>query len=64
MFFFDQTPESLVQAVTRFEKTQDLYDWQMIRENAESFDRAIFKNNIRKYVELEYKKFRQGLQYK
>jgi glycosyltransferase involved in cell wall biosynthesis len=64
MFFYEQTPESLVQAVTRFEKTQDLYDWQMIRENAESFDRAIFKNNIRKYVELEYKKFRQGLQYK
>jgi glycosyltransferase involved in cell wall biosynthesis len=64
MFFYEQTPESLAQAVARFEEAQDLFDWQVIRRNAESFDRAIFKDKIRKYIELEFKKFRQGLQYK
>ena len=64
MFFYDQTPESLAQAVARFEKAQDLYDWQIIRKNAESFDMAIFKDNIRKYIEKEYKEFRRDLQAK
>ena len=64
MFFYEQTPESLAQAVARFEEVQDLFNWQVIRKNAESFDRAIFKDKIRKYIELEYKEFRQGLQYK
>jgi glycosyltransferase involved in cell wall biosynthesis len=64
MFFYEQTPESLAQAVARFEEAQDLFDWQVIRRNAESFDRAIFKDKIRKYIELEYKKFRQSLQYR
>jgi glycosyltransferase involved in cell wall biosynthesis len=64
IFFYEQTPESLVQAVARFEEAQDLFNWQVIRKNAESFDRTVFKDNVRKYIEQEYKEFRQGLQYK
>ena len=62
MFFYEQTPESLVQAVLHFEKVQDQFDRQTIRKNAESFDRVIFKDKVKKYVEKEYKKFRLGLQ--
>ena len=62
MFFYDQAPESLAQAVVRFEEAQDLFNWQVIRKNAESFDRTIFKDTINKYIEKEYKEFRQGLQ--
>ncbi len=62
LFFYEQAPESLVQAVTRFEESQDLFNWQVIRKNAESFDRVIFKDKIKKYIESEYKEFRQGLQ--
>ena len=58
------TPESLVQAVARFEEAQDLFNWQVIRKNAESFDRTVFKDNVRKYIEQEYKEFKQGSQYK
>ncbi|MBZ0108742.1 MAG: glycosyltransferase [Candidatus Scalindua rubra] len=62
MFFCEQAPESLAQAVVRFEETQGLFNWQVIRKNAESFDRTIFKDRINKYIEKEYKEFRQGLQ--
>jgi len=41
---------------------QDLFNWQVIRKNAESFDRPIFKDEVKKYVETEYKEFSRGLQ--
>ncbi|MHC4269488.1 MAG: glycosyltransferase [Planctomycetota bacterium] len=56
VFFYEQTPESLAQAVLHFEATKDLFDRQVIRKNAESFDRAIFKDKIRNYIEQEYNK--------
>jgi glycosyltransferase involved in cell wall biosynthesis len=58
LFFYEQTPESLAQAVVRFEATKDLFDWQVIRKNAESFDRAIFKDKVRSYVEQKYSEFK------
>ncbi len=61
LFFYEQTPESLVQAVARFEATQDLFNWQVIRKNAESFDRAVFKDKIRCYVEQKYGEFNGNL---
>jgi len=64
LFFYEQTPESLAQAVIRFEETKDLFNWQVIRKNAESFDRAIFKDKIWRYVEQKYRDFklsRQGI---
>jgi len=64
LFFCEQTPESLVQAVQHFEKKQDQFNWQAIRRNAESFDKPIFKDKIRKYIAKEYKVFRRDLQHK
>jgi glycosyltransferase involved in cell wall biosynthesis len=51
MFFYEQTPESLAQAVARFEDVHGLFNWKVIRKNAESFDGAIFKDKIKKYIE-------------
>jgi len=62
LFFYEQTAESLAQAVVRFEAVQGQFNEQEIRKNAESFDRAIFKNEFKKYIEKEYKEFRQDLQ--
>ena len=59
LFFHEQTTESLAQAVVRFEDVQGQFNEQAIRKNAESFDRAIFKDEFKKYIEKEYKKFRQ-----
>ena len=62
MFFYEQTPESLVQTVLHFEKVQDQFNRQAIRKNAESFDRVIFKDKMKKYIEKEYKEFKRDLQ--
>jgi glycosyltransferase involved in cell wall biosynthesis len=58
IFFYEQTPESLAQAVLHFEDIKESFNKQEIRKNAESFDRAIFKDSIKSYIEQEYKKFR------
>ena len=57
LFFYQQTPESLAQTVVRFEATKELFNWQVIRKNAETFDRVIFKDKIRCYVEQKYSEF-------
>jgi len=62
MFFYEQTPDSLAEAVGSFEEAEHSFNWQVIRKNAESFDRAIFKDKVREYVETEYREFRWGLQ--
>jgi len=62
IFFYEQTPETLAQAVLHFEDIKDSFNKQEIRKNAESFDRAIFKDKIKKYIEKEYKEFRRDLQ--
>ncbi len=59
IFFYEQTPESLVQAVTRFEDVKGLFNCQVIRKNAESFDRVIFKDKIRNYIEQKYSEFKE-----
>lgn len=58
LFFYEQTPESLAQAVVRFDAIKDLFNRQVIRKNAESFDRTIFKNKIRLYIEQKYDEFK------
>ncbi len=58
LFFYEQTPESLAHAVHSFEERKDLFDKQVIRKNAESFDRKIFKDNIKNYIEKKYHEFR------
>ena len=62
IFFYEQTPESLAQAVLHFEDIKDSFNKQEIRKNAKFFDRAIFKDKIKKYIEKQYKEFRRDLQ--
>jgi len=62
LFFYEQTAESLANAVARFEDVQGQFNCQAIRGNAELFDRAIFKDRIKEYIEKKYKEFRRDLQ--
>ncbi len=59
IFFYEQTPESLALAVLHFEDIKDSFNKQEIRKNAESFDRAIFKDKIRNYIEQKYSEFKK-----
>jgi glycosyltransferase involved in cell wall biosynthesis len=54
MFFDRQTPESLMNAIQRFEKTK--LDPKKIRSHALTFDDMVFKKNFHALVEREWKK--------
>jgi len=57
MFFEEQTPESLIEALKKFDHTK--FDPHHIREKALPFDREIFKGKIKDYVEnakIKYQK--------
>ncbi|MDR4503608.1 MAG: glycosyltransferase [Candidatus Scalindua sp.] len=58
IFFYRQDSDSLVQAVLRFEDKKDVFDREKIREHALSFDRAIFKDKMKSYIEKKYSEFK------
>ncbi|MBS1258271.1 MAG: hypothetical protein MAG551_01327 [Candidatus Scalindua arabica] len=58
VFFYEHNPDALAEAVSYFEDLRDVFDRHEIRKNAESFDRVIFKEKIKSYIEQEYEKFR------
>lgn len=51
IFFDEQTPESIIDAVSRFQNKE--FDPEHIRGKAKKFDKAIFKARIMEYVEQE-----------
>ncbi len=50
IFFYEQTPEALIEAVSIFEKNSDKFDSKAIRNHTLKFDKKIFKENIRDYI--------------
>ena len=46
LFFREQTVESLIEAVERFESLEHTFDPHAIRRHAEAFERTTFKRRI------------------
>lgn len=57
MFFDEQTPESLNQAVERFESIATTFEPELIRKQAEQFGIERFRRELLELVEREWKKF-------
>ncbi len=51
IFFNQQTPGALKEAVSLFEKVKGRFDAQKCRANALKFDRPLYKKTIREYVQ-------------
>lgn len=51
-FFYEQTAESLMEALKRFETMK--FDKQELRRHAEGFDEEVFKARIKAFVEEKY----------
>jgi len=51
IFFKEQTVESLIEAINKFEKEQDRFDCYEMRKNAERFSNDRFKREFRELVE-------------
>lgn len=58
LFFYEQTPEALIEAVRKFERVFHVFNKEKIREHALRFDRSIFKKRIKGFIEDKYFKFR------
>lgn len=58
LFFNEQTAESLVEEVRRFQAMT--WDPGAIRAHAEKFDETVFVSRIKEFVETEYAKHRSG----
>ena len=57
LFFYEQTVESIIGAVERFEKLETSFDPKIIRNHAETFSEERFKKEIKEFVELKYNEF-------
>lgn len=53
VFFTKQTPASLMEAVQFFERHIHLFDTHLIRKHAEGFDRLLFKEKFKHYIEKQ-----------
>jgi glycosyltransferase involved in cell wall biosynthesis len=57
VFFREQTPHSLIEAVRRFETERNRFDPGQIRAHAESFNRQRFKDDMRRFVLEKHAEF-------
>ena len=55
VFFSEQTPKCLNDAVVYFEKYKKSFSSEAIRKNVMQFDKAIFKEKIKRYIESKIK---------
>jgi len=58
LLFDRQAPEAIIEAVLSFKDAD--FDSNNIRQQALKFDKAIFKDKMREYIEKEYKRFKNN----
>ena len=58
--FMEQSVESLIEAIDKFEKNIDKFDPKVIRKNALRFSRDRFEKEIKEFVEEKYQIFISG----
>jgi glycosyltransferase involved in cell wall biosynthesis len=57
VFFEEQTEDSLAEAILRFEAAPDRFVPSALRARAEQFDRALFRERFREYVDRRWSEF-------
>lgn len=58
VFFAEQSLDALAGAIERFERAEDRFDAKALRARAESFDRPLFKQRLRDYIDRRWAEFR------
>lgn len=62
VLFEEQTIDSIINAVNKFENLNGSFNFSEISKHAEKFSRANFENNFSKYVEEKYNLFNKNKQ--
>ncbi|WDF48324.1 glycosyltransferase family 4 protein [Chryseobacterium sp. KACC 21268] len=57
LYFYQQTSDSIIEAVSRFEQIGNTFNYDRIRSHAEKFSEERFKKEIKKYVVEKYDEF-------
>ena len=57
IFFYEQTPEALIEAVKKFESIEDQFDPAEIRKNAERFGIEIFRKEFKTFLDQKIEEF-------
>jgi glycosyltransferase involved in cell wall biosynthesis len=60
IFFYEQTPEALIEALSNFEKYRDLFNPSQIRQHAARFGIERFKQQVHHYIEAKFQEFRDA----
>jgi glycosyltransferase involved in cell wall biosynthesis len=60
VFFYDQTPEALIEVLEYFEDQRGLFDPYQIREQVKPFDRQQFKEKVFQCVQSKFQEFKQA----
>ncbi len=59
IFFEEQTPESLIGAISRFKPEQ--FDSEAIKRHSEKFSTERFRQEMEEFIEEEYKRFKDNM---
>lgn len=57
LHFHDQTADSIVNAVKRFEATESRFIYRSIHSHAQQFSRKRFENEVQNYIQAKYRSF-------
>ena len=57
LFFPNQQPDSVVEAILHFEKEESKFSTQACRDNALRFSTEIFHKKFKNFIDLQYSKF-------
>lgn len=60
LFFHEQTVASIVEAVQRFEKEEQKFVPEKIRESAQKFSKERFRKEFKEFVEMTYHQFKKS----
>ncbi len=60
VFFERQDEDSIIEAISAFEKIEDKWDTSLIRKHAESFSRSRFEKEFKAFVDQKYREFEKS----
>jgi glycosyltransferase involved in cell wall biosynthesis len=60
LFFDEQTPESLMEIIVKFEAMNGQFDAQKIKAHAEKFDKTVFRQKVKEFIDTALQQHRQN----
>ncbi|MBN1637782.1 MAG: glycosyltransferase [Ignavibacteriales bacterium] len=58
LFFFEQTPDSIIEAILSFEKIENKFHPEKISKHAQKFSRENFEKKIKKFIDKKTRDFK------